>query len=173
MKKRKVTPYSYGEQGLWEIHHAITAVIPEDSIDAEQIYPLSPKDFIRRVLIPKAAVLLLMEDRALTREDALKLKAESSRYGSAVFPHNAQYPSVPALPDHAAIRLPSEEPRTSGEGVTTHSPSLSRQVKDVDSEDNNGGLEDEMAEGTGTVHATPPTWAPVATVCIDVLPCAG
>lgn len=48
--------------------------------------PMTPQDFIRRVLVPEAAVILIAQDRGLQRQDALRIRSESSAYGLAMFP---------------------------------------------------------------------------------------
>jgi hypothetical protein len=53
-------------------------------LQPSQIQPLNSQQFTRRVLVPEAAVLLVMEDCKCSREDAVETVIESRLYGMAV-----------------------------------------------------------------------------------------
>lgn len=61
-------------------------LFPFADFDASLVAPLTPAEFIQRVLLPEAAVSLIMSDRNLGREDAIGTLRDSSRYGVAMFP---------------------------------------------------------------------------------------
>ena len=77
---------SYGELGYLIIHQTIYQLFPPDTIDPDSTTPLTPSDFIQRILIPEAAVYLIMEDLQSTYSDAIKTLRESVEYGVAMFP---------------------------------------------------------------------------------------
>lgn len=77
---------SYGELGYLIIHQTIYQLFPPDTIDPDSTTPLTPSDFIQRILIPEAAAYLIMEDLQSTYSDAIKTLRESAEYGVAMFP---------------------------------------------------------------------------------------
>lgn len=52
------------------------------------IQPLNVANFVRRVLVPEAASLLIQEDLQISRDQALKVMKESREYGAAMFPES-------------------------------------------------------------------------------------
>ena len=60
-------------------------MMPVSTLPRDAIYPLGPDDFIRRVLVPEAATLLIEEDMGITRPEALLVIKESREYGQAMF----------------------------------------------------------------------------------------
>ncbi|PCH44453.1 hypothetical protein WOLCODRAFT_123606, partial [Wolfiporia cocos MD-104 SS10] len=82
----KTQPGYYGEQGYVIIHQTIYNLFPPSSYDADSTLPLTPTDFNELVLMPEAALLLIMEDMEQTRGEALKTLRESTEYGVAMFP---------------------------------------------------------------------------------------
>jgi hypothetical protein len=78
--------HSYGELGYIIIHQTIYQLFPPDTLDPDSITPLTPADFIQRILVPEAAVHLIMEDLQSTYSNALKTLRESVEYGVAMFP---------------------------------------------------------------------------------------
>lgn len=68
------------------IHQTLCDLFPPASFDPAAALPLTPADFIGHVLVPEAAVRLIMEDLALGRADAIKTLRESVEYGVAMFP---------------------------------------------------------------------------------------
>jgi hypothetical protein len=77
---------SYGELGYLIIHQTIYQLVPPDTIDPDSTAPLTPSDFIQRILVPEAAVCLIMEDLQSTYLNAIKTLRESVEYGVAMFP---------------------------------------------------------------------------------------
>ena len=77
---------SYGELGYLIIHQTIYHLFPPDTIDADSIAPLTPSDFIQRILVPEAAAHLVMEDLQSPYSSAIKTLRESVEYGVAMFP---------------------------------------------------------------------------------------
>ena len=61
-------------------------MFPPDMIDMNSTTPLTPSDFIQRILVPEAAVYLIMEDLQSTYLGAIKTLRESVEYGVAMFP---------------------------------------------------------------------------------------
>ncbi|KAG1763995.1 RTC4-like domain-containing protein [Suillus occidentalis] len=79
-------PGYYGELGLLIIHQTLYNLFPFSSFEPSSIAPLTPAEFIQLVLIPEAAVRLIMQDLCLDRDDAIVTLRESSQYGVAMFP---------------------------------------------------------------------------------------
>jgi hypothetical protein len=83
---------SYGELGSVIIHQTLYGLFPPSSFDPTLIAPLTPPEFIQRILVPEAAVGLILEDRRLNpqnekhKEKAVKILRESAAYGVAMFP---------------------------------------------------------------------------------------
>ena len=77
---------SYGELGYLIIYQTIYQLFPPDTIDPDSTAPLTPADFIQRILVPEAAVRLIMEDLQSTYSSAIKTLRESVEYGVAMFP---------------------------------------------------------------------------------------
>jgi hypothetical protein len=74
------------------IHQTLYSLFPPSSFDPTLIAPLTPTEFIQRILVPEAAVGLILEDRELDpqndkhKEKAVKILRESAAYGVAMFP---------------------------------------------------------------------------------------
>lgn len=75
------------------IHQTLYNMFPLSDIDPLLILPLTPTEFIQRILVPEVALRLIMEDRGLEGEggmkEALEILRESSAYGVAMFPEDA------------------------------------------------------------------------------------
>ncbi|OSD04878.1 hypothetical protein PYCCODRAFT_1348475, partial [Trametes coccinea BRFM310] len=82
----KTQPGYYGELGYMIIHQTLCDFFPPASFDPIAALPLTPADFIAHVLVPEAALNLIMEDLDLPRGDALKTLRDSVEYGVAMFP---------------------------------------------------------------------------------------
>jgi hypothetical protein len=78
--------HSYGEQGFVVIHQTLYDLFPPTSISPDTVSPLTPAEFIQKVLVPEAAVLLISNDLRLGYDQAVATLRESSRYGVAMFP---------------------------------------------------------------------------------------
>ena len=48
--------------------------------------PLTPTEFIQHVLVPEAALQLVIEDMNQSRADAIRTLRDSAQYGVAMFP---------------------------------------------------------------------------------------
>jgi RTC4-like domain len=83
---------SYGELGSVIIHQTLYNMFPPTSFNLPSIAPLSPEEFMQRILVPEVALRLIMQDRRLLQkgtkgvQEALKVLRESSAYGVAMFP---------------------------------------------------------------------------------------
>ena len=76
---------SYGELGYVIIHQTLCDMFPPAGFHPDATLPLTPADFISLVLVPEAAVRLIMEDLSLLREEAIETLRESVEYGVAMF----------------------------------------------------------------------------------------
>ncbi|KAI8985534.1 RTC4-like domain-containing protein [Trametes punicea] len=82
----KTQPGYYGELGYVIIHQTLCDLFPPTSFDHLAALPLNPSDFIAHVLVPEAALNLIMEDLSLSLDDSLKTLRDSVEYGVAMFP---------------------------------------------------------------------------------------
>ncbi|KAJ7447735.1 hypothetical protein B0H11DRAFT_1878583 [Mycena galericulata] len=78
-----IQPGYYGERGVEVIQETFNRLL---QIPNELTHPLSPNQFCAFVLTPEAGVLLIMEDRYLSRNDAIQMMRASSSYGAQMFP---------------------------------------------------------------------------------------
>ena len=90
---------SYGELGSMILHQTLYNMFPPSSFDAQSIAPLTPQDFIQRILVPEAALALIMEDTGQDRIEAARTMRESAGYGVAMFPDTSEGPGVGAGED--------------------------------------------------------------------------
>lgn len=90
---------SYGELGSMILHQTLYNMFPPSSFDARSIAPLTPQDFIQRILVPEAALALIMEDTGQDRVQAARTMRESAGYGVAMFPDTSEGPGVGAGED--------------------------------------------------------------------------
>lgn len=72
-------------QGFSLILQTIKAMFNTEDIDNACV-PLDANTFFEMVLVPEVAVLLIMEDTLMGREEAIEILKESREYGSAMFP---------------------------------------------------------------------------------------
>ncbi|OCH96355.1 hypothetical protein OBBRIDRAFT_787434 [Obba rivulosa] len=82
----RTQPGYYGELGYVIINQAIYDMFPPSSFDPDAVLPLTPTNFIQLILVPEAAVSLIMEDMHQTRAEAVVTLQESAEYGVAMFP---------------------------------------------------------------------------------------
>lgn len=68
------------------IHQTIYELFPPAELDPNFTLPLTPTDFIQQILVPEAAVCLIMEDMAQSRKEAMDTMHDSAEYGVAMFP---------------------------------------------------------------------------------------
>ncbi len=93
-------PYpSYGELGSMILHQTLYNMFPPSSFDAQSIAPLTPQEFIQRILVPEAALALIMEDTGQDRIQAVQTMRESAGYGMAMFPDTSEGPGIGAGED--------------------------------------------------------------------------
>jgi hypothetical protein len=64
-------------------------MFPPERLDADTVAPLTPDDFVRRVLVPEVAVALIEEDLGVSRTAAIRTLRDSAQYGVAIFPDDA------------------------------------------------------------------------------------
>jgi RTC4-like domain len=91
--------FSYGELGSMILHQTLYNIFPPSSFDAQSIVPLTPQEFIQRILVPEAALALIMEDMGQDRTRAAQTMRESAGYGVAMFPDTSEGPGVEAGED--------------------------------------------------------------------------
>ncbi|KAI9508176.1 RTC4-like domain-containing protein [Russula earlei] len=82
----KTQPGYYGELGSMILHQTLYNMFPPSSFEPQSITPLTPQEFIQRILVPEAAVTLIMEDTGQDRARAVQTMRESAGYGVAMFP---------------------------------------------------------------------------------------
>ncbi|EJF64057.1 hypothetical protein DICSQDRAFT_81010, partial [Dichomitus squalens LYAD-421 SS1] len=82
----KTQPGYYGELGYVIIHQTLCDLFPPADFHPDATLPLTPSDFISLVLVPEAAMRLIMEDLSLPRDQAIETLRESVEYGVAMFP---------------------------------------------------------------------------------------
>ncbi|KAH8104043.1 RTC4-like domain-containing protein, partial [Cristinia sonorae] len=82
----KTQPGYYGELGFVIISQTIYDLFPPHSLDSDSTLPLIPSEFLQLILIPEAAVGLIMEDMNQSRKASIKTLRESAEYGVAMFP---------------------------------------------------------------------------------------
>ncbi|KAJ4470087.1 RTC4-like domain-containing protein [Lentinula aciculospora] len=85
-------PGYYGELGSVLIHQSLYELYPPETTHPDLVSPLTPKEFINRVLLPEVALRLIMEDKSLSgpsgARKALEILRDSSTYGVAMFPED-------------------------------------------------------------------------------------
>ncbi|GLB43350.1 putative RTC4-like domain containing protein [Lyophyllum shimeji] len=85
----KTQPGYYGELGSVIIHQTLYDLFPPTAIDPRLVAPLTPNEFVQRILVPEVGVRLIMEDMGLDEskvEEAVRILRESANYGVAMFP---------------------------------------------------------------------------------------
>ncbi|EKM49051.1 uncharacterized protein PHACADRAFT_214526 [Phanerochaete carnosa HHB-10118-sp] len=82
----KTQPGYYGELGSVIMSQTIYDLFPPVDFPPNSTLPLTPIEFIQHILVPEAALLLLMEDMHQSRTEALKTLRDSAQYGVAMFP---------------------------------------------------------------------------------------
>ncbi|KAJ3839429.1 RTC4-like domain-containing protein [Lentinula raphanica] len=85
-------PGYYGELGSVLIHQSLYDLFPPETTHPDLVAPLSPKEFINRVLLPEVALRLIMEDKSLSgpsgAREALEILRDSTSYGVMMFPED-------------------------------------------------------------------------------------
>jgi len=81
------------------LHQTLYNMFPPSSIDPQSITPLAPQEFIQRILVPEAALTLIMEDTGQDQFKAVQTMRESAGYGVAMFPDTSEGPGVGAGED--------------------------------------------------------------------------
>ncbi len=81
------------------LHQTLYNMFPPTSFDPQSITPLTPQEFIQRILVPEAALALIMEDTGQDRPQAVQTMRESAGYGVAMFPDTSEGPGVGAGED--------------------------------------------------------------------------
>ncbi|KAJ7099513.1 RTC4-like domain-containing protein, partial [Mycena belliarum] len=90
----KTQPGYYGELGSVIIHQTLYDMFPLTSIDPDLVDPLTPNEFIQRILVPEVGMRLVIQDMHLDVEDrsdkkqAVAVLRESASYGVAMFPED-------------------------------------------------------------------------------------
>ena len=77
---------SYGELGAMILSQTLYDMFPPLNFPANSTLPLTPADFVQRILLPEAALSLIMEDMQETRQNAIATMRASAQYGVAMFP---------------------------------------------------------------------------------------
>ncbi|KAI0741663.1 RTC4-like domain-containing protein [Daedaleopsis nitida] len=86
MHFNKTQPGYYGELGYVIIHQTLCDLFPPTDFHPDATLPLTPSDFIALILVPEAAVHLIIEDLSLSRSKAIETLRDSVEYGVAMFP---------------------------------------------------------------------------------------
>ena len=81
------------------LHQTLYNMFPPTSFEPQSITPLTPQDFIQRVLVPEAALVLIMEDTGQDQAKAVQTMRESAGYGVAMFPDTSEGPGIGAGED--------------------------------------------------------------------------
>jgi len=81
------------------LHQTLYNMFPPTSFEPQSITPLTPQDFIQRILVPEAALALIMEDTGQDQAQAVQTMLESAGYGVAMFPDTSEGPEVGAGED--------------------------------------------------------------------------
>ena len=81
------------------LHQTLYNMFPPTSFEPQSITPLTPQDFIQRILVPEAALVLIMEDTGQDQAQAVQTMRESAGYGVAMFPDTSEDPGVGAGED--------------------------------------------------------------------------
>jgi hypothetical protein len=81
------------------LHQTLYNMFPPTSFKPQTITPLTPQDFIQRILVPEAALALIMEDTGQDQAQAAQTMRESAGYGVAMFPDTSEGPGVGAGED--------------------------------------------------------------------------
>ena len=81
------------------LHQTLYNMFPPTSFEPQSITPFTPQDFIQRILVPEAALALIMEDTGQDRAQAVQTMLESAGYGVAMFPDTNEGPGVEAGED--------------------------------------------------------------------------
>lgn len=68
------------------IHQTLYNLFPPTSFHTPSIAPFTPTEFIQRILVPEAALRLIMEDTGQSPDEAIKTMRESAAYGVTMFP---------------------------------------------------------------------------------------
>ncbi|KAF4610432.1 hypothetical protein D9613_006670 [Agrocybe pediades] len=88
----KIQPGYYGEIGSVIIHQTLYDMFPLADMDPDLIAPLTPTEFVQRILVPEVALRLIMQDKGLSGDEgmaeALEILRDSSSYGVAMFPED-------------------------------------------------------------------------------------
>ncbi|KAJ7030004.1 RTC4-like domain-containing protein [Mycena alexandri] len=90
----KTQPGYYGELGSVIIHQTLYDMFPLTNIDPVLVDPLTPNEFIQRILVPEVGMRLVIEDMDLDSEDrtdkkrAVAVLRDSASYGVAMFPED-------------------------------------------------------------------------------------
>ncbi|KAI0319654.1 RTC4-like domain-containing protein, partial [Amylostereum chailletii] len=82
----RTQPGYYGEKGSMILHQTLYNLFPPAAFDAESIAPLNPTTFIQQILVPEAALALIMEDTGEDVAQARRTMRESVTYGVTMFP---------------------------------------------------------------------------------------
>lgn len=90
---------SYGELGSVIISQTIYDLFPPADFPPNSTLPLTPTEFVQHILVPEAALRLVMEDMHQSRQEALKTLRDSAQYGVAMFPddHTEGYSASEAI----------------------------------------------------------------------------
>ncbi|KAJ7496832.1 RTC4-like domain-containing protein [Mycena latifolia] len=90
----KTQPGYYGELGSVIIHQTLYDMFPLTTIDPDLVDPLTPNEFIQRILVPEVGMRLVIEDMDLDvadrsdKKQAVAVLRESASYGVAMFPED-------------------------------------------------------------------------------------
>ncbi|KAJ7747763.1 RTC4-like domain-containing protein [Mycena metata] len=90
----KTQPGYYGELGSVIIHQTLYDMFPLTDINPTLVDPLTPNEFVQRILVPEVGMRLVIEDMELDVEGrtdkkrAVAVLRDSASYGVAMFPED-------------------------------------------------------------------------------------
>ncbi|KAF6742807.1 hypothetical protein DFP72DRAFT_829593 [Ephemerocybe angulata] len=76
----------YGERGFYVIVETLRKMFPESEYDAEANKPLPWDSAVVEVLLPETAILLIMQDRNVSLDEAVRIHGESRVFGTLQHP---------------------------------------------------------------------------------------
>ncbi|KAF8208626.1 RTC4-like domain-containing protein [Mycena galopus ATCC 62051] len=81
----KTQPGYYGELGSAIIHRVLYSLFASET-SPDLVQPLTVREFIGRILVPEVGMRLIMQDKSLDMESAVRVMRESASYGVSMFP---------------------------------------------------------------------------------------
>ena len=138
------------------INQTIYDLFPPESFPTDSTLPLTPIEFIQLVLVPEAAVALIMQDLSQSRQEAIETLRQSAEYGVAMFPDDHGHAANEAGED--IVRKRARERRKLIESEEAEEAGGNVEVDEVTTEpdwDRIGDSEEELWSQLGPFHLPP------------------